>query len=280
MGKESGSSRTDTIVKVMLIFFISLLSFSVGTFVGKQVSDSDHRRLALENEGKEGREVASDANTEGGAAKVSEKDVENLAEEFVNKEKGAEHTAAAEGEKGSAGEAKEGADGYKNYGHTEKSEVKLETKPENKAEAKTETKSESMTKASAKMDAKPAEHKMTAADATHTAAEKVAQNMAVTDGKPEERKPTSVLPSVAGSAIGKFTVQVASYGTEVEAKSHAGELKTKGWNAFYIPATIDGKTWYRVSVGLFNNANSAKSFRNDFVKESNSKTAIVQKIVE
>src|ERR1700692_1467565 len=96
MSKESGSSRTDTLVKVVLVFFISLLSFSVGTFVGKQVSDSDHRRIALEGEYKAERNVAStDAKGEGDE-KISEKEVESLTEEFVNKEKANGAEAAAE----------------------------------------------------------------------------------------------------------------------------------------------------------------------------------------
>ena len=48
MSAAKGNSKADTLVKVVLVFFISLLSFSVGTFVGKQVSDSHHRRMALE----------------------------------------------------------------------------------------------------------------------------------------------------------------------------------------------------------------------------------------
>ncbi len=57
MSKEKGSSKADTLVKVVLVFFISLLSFSVGTFVGKTVSDTDHRRVALEGEFKGERRV-------------------------------------------------------------------------------------------------------------------------------------------------------------------------------------------------------------------------------
>src|SRR3954464_7392053 len=91
---EKGGSKADTLVKVVLVFFISLLSFSVGTFVGKQVSDSDHRRMALEGEYKTDRQVAStEGKGEEGSDKVSEKEVESLTEEFVNKEKGGGETA-------------------------------------------------------------------------------------------------------------------------------------------------------------------------------------------
>ncbi|NJL25899.1 MAG: hypothetical protein HC902_12520 [Calothrix sp. SM1_5_4] len=89
MSAEKSGSKADTLVKVVLVFFISLLSFSVGTFVGKQVSDSDHRKMALEGEYKAERGVASVDTHEGGdsADKVTEKEVESLTEEFVNREK-------------------------------------------------------------------------------------------------------------------------------------------------------------------------------------------------
>jgi len=45
---DSKSSGTDTVVKVVLIFFISLLSFSIGTFVGKKFSDNQHKMATLE----------------------------------------------------------------------------------------------------------------------------------------------------------------------------------------------------------------------------------------
>lgn len=253
MAKDTGSSRTDTIVKVMLVFFISLLSFSVGTFVGKQVSDSDHRRLALETDMKEGREVASQE-AEQAAPKVTEKDVDNLAEEFVNKEKGAEASAQGQAQTDAAAgtdetEGKETADGYKSYPHGAKEE-KME-----KGKGVTEKKVEAV-------------------------ADKVANNEAASDGQPETRKPSSALPGVATSSIGKFTVQVAAFATEEEAKGQATNLKNKGWNAFYVPAAVGGKTWYRVSVGLFNNHNSAQAFLRDFKKESGNSTALVTKIVQ
>lgn len=35
-------SKADTLTKIVLVFFISLLSFTFGTYVGKAVSDHDH----------------------------------------------------------------------------------------------------------------------------------------------------------------------------------------------------------------------------------------------
>lgn len=271
MSQDKGSSKTDTLVKVVLVFFISLLSFSVGTFVGKQVSDADHRRISLEKEYKSEREIAStdekaevaaDETPKGEKSdKISDKEVESLTEEFVNKEKsrepadattaGESHEAAKETtehtpEATAPHEGEHGASGYKTYKHE-------------KVAASTHTAS---------------------TDAPHKVAEKVAQGEAPSDGKHEERKPQSVLPSVASSAVGKYAVQVASYAEEKEAKNHAADLKAKGLTAFYLPATVNGHTWYRVLVGLFSNMKSADEFRAQLLKDTNTKSAIIQKIVQ
>jgi len=40
--------KQDMFVKAVLVLFISLIAFSAGTFIGKQVSDADHQRIQLE----------------------------------------------------------------------------------------------------------------------------------------------------------------------------------------------------------------------------------------
>ncbi len=275
MSAEKGSSKADTLVKVVLVFFISLLSFSVGTFVGKQVSDSDHRRMALEGEYKAERSVAStDDKAEGADETISDKEVESLTEEFVNKEKSREPAAADEEQAEPAVEAKAEPSGYKAYPRNGKA-----TEPKAEAEA-APAKPEHKDAKAEHEHAAPAQAAVKKMDAPHAAAQKVAANKAPSDGMKEERKPNAVLPAVASSAVGKYTVQVASYAEESEAKNHAATLKGKGWNAFYLPATVQGRPWFRVSVGLFNNDKSAKEFRAQFLKESGSKTALVQKIVQ
>ena len=275
---EKGSSKADTLVKVVLVFFISLLSFSVGTFVGKQVSDSDHRRMALEGEYKGDRSVAS-VDEKGEAAeapdKITEKEVENLTEEFVNKEKSREPAEAhegaeAEGEHASEAkpEGKAEAGGYKTFEHGAKDKLAGAT-----AGAK-----DKLAGATAVKDTEA--HGTPHADATHKIAEKVVDGKAPSDGKKEERKPQSVLPSVAGTAIGKYAVQVASYADESKAKTHAADLKGKGFTAFYLSANVNGKTWFRVLVGLFDNMKSADEFRAQLIKDVGTKSAIVTKIVQ
>src|ERR1700735_2139756 len=92
MSNQNGGSRTDTLIKLVLVFFLSLLSFSVGTFVGKQFSDSQHKIAELE--GGENDATAASRST----ASVSPEDaqpqpknaitddqVKSLSDEFVEK---------------------------------------------------------------------------------------------------------------------------------------------------------------------------------------------------
>lgn len=279
MGNQRGGTKMDAVVKLVLVFFVSLLSFSVGTFVGKQVSDSDHRRAALEQDYKGAREIASEnSDKDGGADKaLSEDDIKSLTDEFVQAEKGEVAAAAgAEGEEGESHATRETAsekgaheqkaekDGYKKMGHkaaaTEKHGAETHAATTEKHEEKHDDK---------------AKH-----DATTAAAEKLADGHSPTKGESKDRQPNSVLPNVANASVGKFTVQVASYAEEDEAKTQAAELKEKGWNAFYLPVDIKGHKWFRVNVGMFANSKSAMSFREKFMKEAKNPSAIVQKIVQ
>ena len=45
------ASKTDSIIKLVLVFFISLLSFAVGPYVGKKYSDRQHDMAKLEPHG-------------------------------------------------------------------------------------------------------------------------------------------------------------------------------------------------------------------------------------
>lgn len=89
-----------------------------------------------------------------------------------------------------------------------------------------------------------------------------------------------MLPKLGSSTIGKYTVQVSSYSTEREAKEHAANLKNHGYSSFYVPAQVKGKTWFRVSIGLFDNYQSANHFKKELEKESLVTSSIVQKIVQ
>tara|TARA_Y100001958_G_C21243033_1_gene571636 strand:- start:2736 stop:3677 length:942 start_codon:yes stop_codon:yes gene_type:complete len=298
---EEGS-RMDALVKVVLVFFISVLSFSVGTFVGKQVSDNDHRRASLEGDSHGGGHEAmaaseghggGDAHGSSGHEAVAEEDVEDLASEFVKDERS---VASVGGHEAPADE-----NGYKSYnkqnsheekaagGHEEQASHEPDSKAEEHGQPHTAKKSgghEEQAAEEAHPAKKQAGHTFKAESFNNEepmeAANKVSHGQAPTSGKVVEkpRKPSSSLPGIASTSIGKYTVQVAAYASEGDARKYASQLKSKGWNAFYVPADVKGTTWYRVSVGLFEEPASANSFKSKFLKTSGAKDALVVKIVQ
>jgi cell division septation protein DedD len=257
-------SKTDSVVKLAIVFFISLLSFSVGTFVGKKYSDNQHQLAALEpQEGKARgeREVASvDDHGEGKKdAAMTDEEIAKLAQEFVADETTTEKSASGHGE--------EKADSH---------EEDL-TEDHDNATAENEKAPSPKSKAAATR----------AEESTHPIKTSSLEKAVSTPEKPavkakgsdqSERVPSSLPKNVAQYAVGKFTVQIASYADEAEAQKTASELKDKGYSAFYVPASINGKTWYRVSVGQFVTQKEAQGYRNEFIRSSKVTSAIVQKI--
>lgn len=239
MLNENGGSRTDTLIKLVLVFFLSLLSFSVGTFVGKQFSDSQHRVADLE--GDTDRVVASvpsDVTKAEPNQAISEEEISKLSDEFVKKERSVASAPAA-----------------------------ATTDQEKPAPAPAKT--AAVTKPAAVHDE--------IAEVT----KKIAQGMKVEPPKaPVSRMPTSYPKEQLGSAIGKYTVQLSSHATEDEAKAKAKEYRDKGFSAFYVPAPVKGKTWYRVSVGQFTTADEAKKYKSSLGKDGVFASAIVQKITQ
>lgn len=90
--------------------------------------------------------------------------------------------------------------------------------------------------------------------------------------------PTPVLPSVASTTVGKYTIQLASHAKESDATAHAKSLKEKGFAAFYLPAKVKDKMWYRVSVGLFDNREQAIEYRKSLNESTQVSSAIILKI--
>jgi cell division protein FtsN len=255
-------AKTDVIVKMVLVFFISLLSFSIGTFVGKKYSDNQHKLAALEPGKTEhgAREVASagdhsEVAKEHGSAKVgegmSDEEIAKLAEEFV-----ADDTTATDVTTG---------------GHHE--ENKHETnvhKEEVAVTAAVAPKSRSLEKAEPLSAAKNLAHgKVISATVDE---EKKAEK--------DNRVPSSIPKDVGQYSAGKFTVQVGAYAKEDEAQKIAGDLKSKGFSAFYIPATVKGQTWFRVSVGLFATPKEAQDYRTELMTKAKLNSALVQKIIQ
>ncbi len=264
---QNGGSKTDTVVKLILVFFVSLLSFSVGTFVGKQFSDSQHRLAALESdyqsEANEGRSTAS-VPSEGLEVQpneiLSQDDVAKLAEEFVQETKPAapakRDVANAPSEKAEEDLKPTIKDSNTTEATVQKEEVKLRPLQETKAPTK--------------------------AVSPQDAAQKVAEGKPAVQpvAKPEAPKKIELPKVTATDVQGKYTIQVSSHPNEGDAKSQASDLVSKGYSAFYVPAQIDGKTWYRVSVGNFSTADTAKEYLSKIKSNASFKDAIVRKVVQ
>ena len=269
------SSKSNTIVNLVMVFFISLFAFSIGTFVGKKYSDNQHQLSSLEPSKTAQREVASVHET-GTSEKVgsamSDDEIAKLAEEFVTDD---------QGEKADAGHGEDGHGAVAAHGDVHGTPAAAATKGHDEPKAKTETatKGHSAPTATTATNKPSAVAQELAAGKTPAAGYEAKPAAAPTAAK-ENRVPSSLPKDVAQYAVGKFTVQVAAYGDEAEAKKMATDLKAKGYSAFYIPANVKGKTWYRVSVGQFATQKEAQNYRGELVTNANLSSAMVQKITE
>lgn len=280
---QNGGSRTDTLIKLVLIFFVSLLSFSVGTFVGKQFSDSQHKRAMLEAEYDGGSRSTASVPEDSVEVKpedaLTETDIQKIADEFTKPEEKDDHKAES--------------DSHAIAESHEIKEHKGATEMVNAHGASQEIRNVAATHSAPTATKEVAPKTATTHDADHTAkapatkaplnaAEKIAKDMAPSENKPEPVKHviTNLPTNVSASSIGKFTIQISSHQSEDQAKAQATDLKSKGFSAFVVPATVKGRQWYRVSVGLFDKMPEAKNYREKFIKESGVSSAIVQQIVQ
>lgn len=299
-------AKSDVVVKLVLVFFISLLSFAIGTFVGKKYSDNQHKLAKLEPQTKEahgeravasehGEEQATTAKHEEKSEMVSDEEIKKLTEENLKKEEfvadDTKTAASAHGAKEEHGAKKQEQAAAKSEEHGATAKNDHAAKTEEHATAKAEPakavqgKTEhAVEKTSAAEKAKPKAH-TTKNEAVHDEALAAAQ--AFLDGKApevkeevkkESRIPSSLPKDVAQYAVGKFTVQVASYAEKVDAEKKANKLKEMGYQANVFSALVSGKTWYRVSFGLFATQDEAATEKQKYLEKNKTESALVQKI--
>lgn len=276
-------------IKMVLVFLVALLAFSVGTFVGKKFSDQQHKTAAIENIGNQQRSTAS-ISPESLEVKpnqaLTDADIASITEEFATADKDdiaalledSKETTVVENENAKTMES----DSTVKVEEMTKADVDMERKVAN-SEPTTLPKMDSSHTVKAPMPTKTKEKESATNnknDEVKKAAERLSQNMAPTEKpKAKERIPTSLPKSVANNTIGKYTVQIAAYKMEDEALAQAKMLKEKGYNAFYIPVKVKGVNWYRVNVGLFESKSKANVYKKQLLKEAELKTAFVQEIV-
>jgi septal ring-binding cell division protein DamX len=269
---QFGGSRTDTLVKLVLIFFISLLSFSVGTFIGKTVTEKQYKDTMYEPTGEEVEQASNDEDSKD----AIDDEALSLTDEFAKikketKEKG-RAVASEHDEKAAAAHDTHAAPAAHDDHGAHEAPKMATVKPEaKKAAAKTE-----------KID-------MHGSNAGHNghhdmmpeAATRVAVGKPPTAAHKTAAPKASSLPNEVGATTtGKYTIQIASYAKEDEANKHSADLNSKGFSAFVVPAQIKGQTWYRVSVGQFPTQSEAAGYKEEFVKKSNISKVIIQKIAQ
>lgn len=238
--------NTNRIIELALVFFISLFSFSIGTFVGKKYSDNQHRLALLEpnkkTEERQAIEAAtpSEATTATSESEITDADVAKMAEEF-----------STEGETVHGGEAAHNANEAVNV-----AQMQAHAAAANANAHETTTKTVKTIKPVVK-DVK-----------------EVTQHEA--DDEVPEREVASI--SAKAKTMQNYTVQVGSYPSELEANKMTESLLARGYKANAVAANVNGKTMYRVQVGMFNNFNEAQEYKKELVEKNRLTSAFVQKI--
>ena len=262
------SQKTNSMIKLALVFFICLLSFSIGTYVGKKYSDNQYKLSQLEPNKKGAHDTAGTefaANTdsagheeghgetaqaattehgekhEGGSQKLTDSEVAKIAEEFAN-----DSTATADS-------AHEG----KTIHSTDEDEKPIKSiTVEKTARATASTASTAAVK--------PMPAKTTVAATANTS---------------HDREPSSIPQTKEMASVGAhYTVQIGSFPSEADAQKMTKEMLAKGIKTSYVSAQVKGQTYFRVNVGLFGTAKEADEYKKDFLEKTKLTSAFVQKV--
>ena len=237
------------VIELCLVFLVSILSFSVGTFVGKKYSDNQHKLALLDPNS---TNQAENSHTEVAMATPKDAPLENSSEE--NKLTAAvtgttqitDSDVAKMAEEFSDEESKtESANVIKTI--EEDGTVIDETKKvitEKVAAKKVEAKKENLARAVATISEKA---KLISSDLNST-------------------------------QKAQYTVQVGSFPTAADAEKTTNSLQARGYKAISTEATISGKKWYRVQVGIFNSLSEAQVYKKELVEQNHIANAIVSRI--
>lgn len=250
MASKSTKNKVDLTLKLMLVFCLALLSFAVGTFVGKNITEQE---LSQTHYYQQKRKTASQTHAQD---IITNSEVDELANQFIEAERDVASSDHHEG--------------YEDGQTEDTSNMKAEDTDQSEIDID-KVEQEDSPREEAKVQDSPAVMKEAA---------KVAQNEEpLTTAQADTRKPSNILPSLADS-LGKYTVQVASYAKESEAAEHTAQLKKKGYTSFYSDATVKNQKWFRVSIGVFGKANQASKYKRQLLKKGHFSSALVRKIVQ
>lgn len=233
------AANTSRVIELALVFLVTLLSFSIGTYVGKKYSDNQHKLAQLEpnahqqdekavveadhgTENSHQQEAAATAATE----TITDEDVAKIAEEFAQEEEPSKNIT----------------------------EVDAHGKPVAVAHTKPPTPSNAPQKVV------------------------MAPSKADTDLKREVASISEKAKNIGSTLNYHYTVQVGAYTTTSDAEKMTETLKSRGYKAGYVVADVNGKTYYRVQVGLFTNLDEAQNFKKEVMEKNQLSSAIIQKV--
>jgi len=252
--------NTNRIIELSLVFFISLFSFSIGTFVGKKYSDNQHRLAQLEPN----KKIEP---TDGNHAS-EQTDTHSTTNEHGDSPKDHDAKAEAHGET----KPEQASDGEITDADVAKLAEEFANQPETTVPKKDSTRS---TETTSKNES---HNSVSHHAATQKTSEKEIKEVS-TNEVSTERDIASIPAKVNSAPIAQqYTVQIGSYPEEAEAKKISDSLVARGYKANTIPALIKGKTWYRVQVGQFKTTAEAQEYKKDLMEKNRLTSAIVQKI--
>lgn len=281
LGNHRGASSWDVVLKVLSITLVSLLAFSSGVWFGKKLSDSDHQRQALEGDfSKAAAQAAHNSKTQDqdDADALTEQDVAQMADQALE---AAKSQMATQAPSAPASGAPASQASVAPSAQAQAPSTQTAAAAQGSAPTAAATKPANREVASTQAPATTGSQQRPDLSAAAKAAQRVAQNAAPVgvEAPPAQSRIPSSLPKTVGlSNDVEFTVQVASYPTAQGAKEHVDELVKKGFPAFPVEAQINGRTWFRVSVGSFKSFNEAQRYRSQLIKQTDLPSAIVQKI--
>ncbi len=254
----SANSRNDIWIKFVFIFFLSLLSFSVGIFVGSKFKEN---QLAMHKGG--AGEVAHEGASHGTEAATGGSHEEHSS--AASDAQGAGHndsTAANESEDHEGGAKKTSAATEAEMPLTD--EEVAQFAKEFVTDSTEPTKEVKREPASAEVHAKnkvsvvavPAhvepvtEKKQEPTASVNTKTRSVAAVKPETSNTPKETS-EEIAKKFASLSQDKYALQIASYQKKEEAEAKIKELQSKGLTAQIQDADVKGVTWHRVMVGPY-----------------------------
>lgn len=283
------SQKTDNLIKLALVFFVSLLSFSIGTYVGKKYSDNQHKLALLEPQNESPVKTTEEFATESAATEAEKQLNEVVAE-------GPSHTLINPSEKPAALTDSEVAKIAEEFASEEEeseeeivatvepSEKVIKTIPEQPLVNGQLNTAKVNTLAAATVPTKKTETTAKAVTAKTALPPKVIPTrttgsvaVSATPVDNENRNPASIPPTTEMVPI-HYTVQIGSFPNESEASLLTKSLQSKGYKTSYVPAKVNGQVWYRVNVGLFGTIKEAQDYKKEFLQKTKLSSAIVQRL--